>query len=43
MQKKDIDILDDLIRNYERTLIENSLYIFTLEQRKVIEMVIYKT
>jgi len=43
MQKKDIDILDDLIRNYERTLIENSLYIFTPEQRKVIEMVIYKT
>ena len=37
-----IKLLDDLTRNYERTLIENSLYVLTPEQREVIEMVMYK-
>ena len=39
---KENDVLDDLTRNYERTLIENSLYVLTPEQKEVIEMVMYK-
>ena len=42
LEKKENDVLDDLTRNYERTLIENSLYVLTPEQREVIEMVMYK-
>lgn len=42
LEKIEDDILDDLTRNYERTLIENSLYVLTPEQREVIEMVMYK-
>lgn len=42
LEKIENDILDDLTRNYERTLIENSLYVLTPEQREVIEMVMYK-
>ena len=41
LEKKENDVLDDLTRNYERTLIENSLYVLTPEQREVIEMVMY--
>ena len=42
LEKKENDLLDDLTRNYERTLIENSLYVLTPEQREVIEMVMYE-
>ena len=42
LEKKENDVLDDLTRNYERTLIENSLYVLTPEQKEVIEMVMYK-
>ncbi len=42
LEKIENDILDDLTRNYGRTLIENSLYVLTPEQREVIEMVMYK-
>lgn len=34
--------LQDIKEDYERTIIENSLYILTPEQREVVEMVFYQ-
>ena len=34
--------IEDMKEDYERTLIENSLYVLTPEQREVVEMVFYK-
>lgn len=34
--------IEDMKEDFERTLIENSLYVLTPEQREVVEMVFYK-
>lgn len=41
-EKEQMKEIKDMKEDYERTLIENSLYILTPEQREVVEMVFYK-
>lgn len=42
LEKKTLKEIEDMQEDYERTLIENSLYVLTPEQREVIEMTMYK-
>lgn len=42
IERQELDRLDDIEFEYERTLIENSLYCLTPTQRKVVEMVFVK-
>lgn len=42
IERQELDRLDDIEFEYERTLIENSLYCLTSTQRKVVEMVFVK-
>ena len=41
-EKEQMKKIENMKEDYERTLIENSLYILTPEQREVVEMVFYK-
>lgn len=42
LEKETLKEIADMQEDYERTLIENSLYVLTPEQREVVEMVFYK-
>lgn len=42
LEKETLKEIEDMQEDYERTLIENSLYVLTPEQREVIEMTMYK-
>ena len=42
LEKETLKEIADMQEDYERTLIENSLYVLTPEQREVIEMTMYK-
>lgn len=42
IERQELDRLDDIEFEYERTLIENSLYCLTSTQREVVEMVFIK-
>lgn len=42
IERQELDRLDDIEFEYERTLIENSLYCLTPTQREVVEMVFIK-
>ena len=42
LEKDRLKEIEDMQEDYERTLIENSLYVLTPEQRQVVEMVFYQ-
>ena len=42
LEKEQMKEIEDMKEDYKRTLIENSLYVLTPEQRQVVEMVFYK-
>lgn len=42
VEKERMEEIENMKEDYERTLIENSLFILTPEQREVVEMVFYK-